>query len=487
MKRYTVLFIATLLLAALACSTPPTPTGTPEPPTGTLTPTATENPAETPAATYTATAEPSATPTNEFDTPTPIAPGEIPDDAPELLLNPGAEGIYHQCITEDCPPFTIYDCPSGNCASFWIDYFCNDTGLDPNGFRYAPRKCDVPLMCQPGQTTGCNAPETMATFESKEAAIWVDPYRVNSGERAIQQFCRGRNCWGGIYQVVDTSNAAYCLATGWAEGWFAAGPRSNAEGNPNYRSDNRTLDDRRNGHAQIVAFLDGGPPYFFDQNGQQLPLSRQVVDSNMVVSADFGYESGLYDITQKGTQIYFYFTPTGPQTTVAYEWYNLWPGAFNEVYFDDLSVRCAPLPGGASVDVAPQSLVSEGDVGMFDLTALIELLQRLLEFVPEVAVFAPVIVAIIGALKEKGWLTDGYAGLVQGGLNLVAWLLIAFLPGEYANKMGDVANVLVWLLPALIGILANMAITKGVYHLFGWFEMPVLGFSHPKAGSPARP
>lgn len=343
MKRYILFALVVLLLAGLACEAP-VPTETPTAPPATRTPTATENPAETP----TATQEPSPTPSSTPPTPTPIVPAEIPEDAPELFLYPGAEGVFH-------------DCSSGNCAPFWVDYFCNDGPLDEEGFQYAPQKCVVPLVCEPGQTTGCNQPAYMATFESKEAAVWVDDYRVASGERAIQQFCAGRNCWGGVYQVVDTSNAAYCLATGKAQGWFAADWRSNAAGNPEYRSDTSTVDDRRNGHAQIVVYLDGGPPYFFDGAGNQLPLRRDVDDPNMVVSVDYGYEAGLYDIVEDDelggfAQMVLFFIPTGPQTTVSYEWYNLWPGQYNEVYFDDLSVRCAPLAGEATVDIAAQSL-----------------------------------------------------------------------------------------------------------------------------------
>jgi len=427
MKRY-ILFAIALLLAALACATPPTtPTGTPEPPTGTLTPTGTENPAETPTATHTATVGPSATPTG-FLTPTPIVPGDIPEDAPELLLNPGAEGIYHQCVTEDCPPFTIYDCPSGNCASFWIDYFCNDTSLDPNGFRYAPQKCDVPLVCQPGQTTGCNQPGEMATFESKEAATWVDPYRVYEGDRAIQQFCHGRNCWGGVYQVVDTTGMAYCEARGMVQGWFAATWRSNAEGNPPYRSDIRSADDRRNGHAQIVVYLDGGPPRFFDEAGNQYPLDRQVDNPNMLVSSDYGYEAGLYDITQPFAEMRFWFEPTGDQTTVSWEWYNLWPGEENEIYFDNLSVRCAPISGGAQDVIAPQSLESRS-MEMFDWNNLVALLSQ----------FALIAVALVV-------LALGNERIIE----LVQWVLSWFGAEVDGEKLKTVFSALVGLIMAAV-------------------------------------
>jgi len=404
-----------LLLAALACATPPTtPTGTPEP-TDTAQPTESPTASPTPpSATETATQEPSATPTG-FLTPTPIVPGDIPEDAPELVLVGGMEGLFH-------------DCPSGNCAPWLVDYFCNDTVLDSEGFQYAPRKCQVPLICEPGQTTGCNQPETMATMESKEAAIWVDPYRVFEGDRAQGAHCRGRNCWGGWYQVVDTTDAAYCLATVEVEGWFAASWRSNAPGNPDYRSDILTADDRRNGHAQLVAFLDGGPPYFFDAEGNQLPLDRQVDDPNMVVSSDYGYEAGLYDITQKFTQMRLYFVPTGPQTTIAVEWYNLWPGDYNEIYVDNLSVRCAPISGGAQDVIAPQSLESRS-MEMFDWNNLVALLSQ----------FALIAVALVV-------LALGNERIIE----LVQWVLGWFGVEVDGEKLKTVFSALVGLIMAAV-------------------------------------
>jgi hypothetical protein len=467
MKRYITLVMIVLLVAALACSTPPTPTGTPG---ATLTVQPTESPTASPtppSATETATQEPSATPTG-FLTPTPIVPGDISEEAPELVLYGGTEDIFHNC-------------PSGNCAPFWVDYFCNDTVLDSEGFQYAPRKCDVPLVCQPGQTTGCNPPGEMATFESKEAATWVDPYRVYEGDRAQGLHCKNCNFWGGFYQVVDTTDAAYCLATVEVEGWFAADWRSNAPGNPDYRSDNRTADDRRNGHAQLVAFLDGGPPYFFDAEGNQLPLDRQIDDPNMVVSSDYGYDAGLYDITQPFTEMRLYFVPTGDKTTVAVEGYNLWPGGYNELYFDNFSVRCAPISGGAQDVIASQSLASQGDAGMLDLTGFLE---TVLGLVPQVAFAATLIAFIVDQAKRFLKLEDGKAPLVSLALNAVVWAVIALFGDAHLDDIKNVVSAMELLAPIVVSLLLSLLGSNAVHN---WLTGAGIGFSYSKRLAAARP
>jgi hypothetical protein len=528
MKRYITLVMIVLLLAALACSTP---TGTPPAPTGTLTPTGTENPAETPTVSQTATQEPSATPT--------------PEPGANLFVNPGFEGPFHYTTFDDRNGSTV-QFSQVNVAEGWEAWFCD--------YPYTEGPC-------PAERRGDGNPDDLVMGRPEYKPIYKrDPHR---GDTAQQFFCAFRTCRAGVWQSIATIPGKTYLVRAYVQSW------SNYEGDGASELD--TQDDRDNSQWRIV-WDDQGPRQIYNA------LGERVINTEVSPTLE---GIGHYD---QWALLEWEFEAESNQATIYFENLRLFPFPNNDSYIDDASVVCldcsfiTPTPivsgmlgegevlaevlrihdapdidapdathptygkyvvagqtidfydvvdkgpmgepnldewwlqldpagnyfipwvhwaceyecvhveyaGGASLQVVPQSEpVRSKEV--FDLTALIELIQRLLEFVPEVAVFAPVIVAVIGALKEKGWLKDGYAGLVQGGLNLVAWLLIAFLPGEYSNKMGDVANVLVWLLPALIGILANMAITKGIYHLFGWFEMPVLGFSHPKTGSAARP
>lgn len=301
-KSLVVSLILVLVLAAcdlLAPTEPPTPTNTPEGATAepTHTPLATSDlPTTITAIIATDTPEPTAT---EIPTFTPTVTPELVSS--ERLVNPDFEDGFYPWYA------------GGNfVGAGWQPVICTD--------------CPIPKVCEEGQTTGCNPSGLhMRTPEYKDAAIWVDPFRILSGAHSQQWFCAAEHCQAGITQMVDTAPGEQCTVSAWVQTWGAAGGRS-CWSNTLYRSDYCTDDDMANMHMMIVVNLDGDPI--------TLPLSGHYV------MVDFGFYDGIYDEPDGGAPIAVDFVATQEQTAVALIGYQLYPVGNANWYVDLASVWC---------------------------------------------------------------------------------------------------------------------------------------------------
>jgi hypothetical protein len=281
MKRYIYLPIIALLLAALACATPTTPTGTPPAPTGTLTPTGTENPVETP------TQEPSATPT--------------PEPGANLFVNPGFEGTYDFDEIADRNGGTV-KFPQVIVPPDWHAWYCD--------FPYTAGPC-------PAERRGNGNPTDLVMGRPEYRPIYKrDPH---GGETAAQWFCYDRTCRAGLSQTIDTEPGHTYRALAWVQSW------SNYDDDP--ESELGSQDDQDNSQWRVVVAPESIHQIYND-NGT-LVLGAE---AGPVLAGTAHYDNWAllsYDFIAKSSR-----------TTVYFENLRLWPIPNNDNYLDDASAVC---------------------------------------------------------------------------------------------------------------------------------------------------
>lgn len=253
------------------------------------------------------------------DTPTPL-PSETPTDTPSptstATPSPTPELIFERLKNPDFEQG--FNGPSGGgfVGVFWD--------------RYVFTNFPVPRLCEEGQTEGCNPPDTpISTPEFKDAAIWLDPFRVLSGAHAQQFFKPYALILAGVGQTFETERGEYCDVTTWAQVWLESSegsPRS-CWSNDEFRSDWCTQDEQSSMHVLIVINPDG--------EGIEYPWP----DSYIV--RDFGFEDGIYDQPDGGAPVISSFIAQGELATVAFMGYQEFPTPGANWYFDLASVRCS--------------------------------------------------------------------------------------------------------------------------------------------------
>ena len=308
-----ILSLSVVLSVSCILLPPITPVGTPnatEPPTvtetvipDTVTPSATYDeltywtlePSETPTSTATATA--TETPSATIDpSPTPIVPSvTVPPSRPNLLPNAGMElyDFVWVCQGDDCERHLV---PVG-----YSPYYC--------GINYTPEPCPAPRI-------GTGNPEGLIMRRPEwKIAAWVEyPNRVHSGSSAGQWFCFFGSCQAGLYVTVPTAPGALCEVGAWRQAW------NNYD--DDIESEESTQDDRDNVQHRIQVNLDGKTFAFAEDN---------------LSSRWFGYDDFRYDTWGLTT---YQFVANSYLTTVFFESMVLFPIANNDVYLDDVYMRC---------------------------------------------------------------------------------------------------------------------------------------------------
>lgn len=268
-----------------------TPTPGPSPtPTITLTPSVTPTPTITP--TPTNTPELTATYPPGFSTPTPIVSlTQVPANAPNLLADPGFEGITRAVGGDE--DLGVYE--------QWQPFYCDQP--------YTAEKCRA-LRLGDG-----NPVNLMMVRPSYRPASVIA--RVHSGASAQQWSCAWTACRGGVYQTVHTRPGASCEAGAFVQSWSSDDMLS-------FTSDLVTRADRENATWFIIVDPAGGTNAYAD---------------GILTSRGFGYDDNIYD---QYTSISYAFTAAGEQVTVFFENLRLWPITNNTNYLDDTYLRCAP-------------------------------------------------------------------------------------------------------------------------------------------------
>lgn len=261
----------------------PTPTATPAPPTATVAPTNTPDP------NVTATASPTPLP-GGIPTPTPIVrTGTVPGDAENLLANPGFEGSTRRVNSSIV-----------NVFEGWEPFYC------------AQPYTDAPC---PAARQGAGNPSNLLMGRPEYNSIST-ANRVHGGSTAQYWACRYITCRAGVYQTIETNPGDLCEAGAFVQ--------SLSTHSANLVSDLALGSDRENSTWRIKVDLNGGDDAFAE-------------GSNMLLSPGFSYNEGVYD---RYAFVSYTFTATGPQTTVFFEDFRLWPFMRNISYLDDAYIRC---------------------------------------------------------------------------------------------------------------------------------------------------
>jgi len=261
----------------------PTPTATSVPPTATIAPTSTRDPNVTP------TAGPTPLP-GGIPTPTPIVrTGTVPQDAENLLANPGFEGSTRQVGSSIVRVF-----------EGWEPFYCAQP--------YTAAPC-------PAARQGAGNPSNLLMGRPEYDSIST-ANRVHGGSTAQHWACRYITCRAGVYQTVETNPGDLCEAGAFVQ--------SLSTHSANLVSDLALGSDRENSTWRIKVDLNGGDDAFAE-------------GSNMLLSPGFSYNQGVYD---RYAHVSYVFNATGPRTTVFFEDFRLWPFMRNISYLDDAYVRC---------------------------------------------------------------------------------------------------------------------------------------------------
>jgi hypothetical protein len=183
---------------------------------------------------------------------------------------------------------------------------------------YEPYYCDKPYMPEKCEALriGTGNPEglKMRRPEWKIAELIEYPDRVRSGNRAAQWFTYSGVSQSGLYTVVDTVPGALCDVGGWRQAW------NNYEGD--IQSEDSTPDDRANITHRIQVNLSGKTNAFLEEN---------------ISSRWYGYDDFQYD---EWGMVSYQFVANSTQTTIFFESLVLFPVTNNDVYLDDVYLRC---------------------------------------------------------------------------------------------------------------------------------------------------
>ena len=110
---------------------------------------------------------------------------------------------------------------------------------------------------------------------------------------------------------------------------------------------------------------------------------------------------------------------------------------------------------------------------MLDITAVLEFVTELLNFVPQVAPAAVLVAILIDGGKRLGWLPDGYAPLANAVLNVLFYTGFALVGEEGAADLIAVIGGMELVLPVVIAaLLSNFAHSR-------LLKNSGLHFSHP--------
>jgi hypothetical protein len=290
----TIKYVTETPVVYITATPQPSPSATDEPGSDTPTPTYTEAPSATlNASTSTATVNPDPGGTL---TPTRIFYPTADPNLPNLLPNSGMDEFYdyEQCNEDGCEMHKI---PVG-----YETHYCD--------VHYMPEPCDA-LM----QGNGNPIDLKMRRPEYTIAHAVNYPNRVHSGETAAQWFCYAGACRAGLYRVVETEPGWSCEVGAYFQMW------NNYKGG--IESEDSTPDDRANITVRIMVNLSGKTLSFLPENAS---------------SRWYGYDDfGGYD---KWGKVTYRFVTNDFETTVFFESLVLYPVTNNDVYLDDIYMRC---------------------------------------------------------------------------------------------------------------------------------------------------
>lgn len=301
-------------------------------PTGTIQPTST---VIVPTAIKTTTSVPNATPTV---VPSTVTATSVPSNV-NLFKNPDFES-----------GFDIFTWPSGlrlpeiAAAISWSPFFCD--------FPYKTAPC-------PAKFQGIKNPSNLLMGRPEMRGTDV-PNRVHSKKYAQYSFCQFRACDGGVYQTVKTQPNQQCTASAYVQSWsrIAWDPKLKPE--QNFMSGFPNDDAYSNSLWRIAV-----DPY----GGENIDDSRVVKSSwysqpRSITSVDNQVIEYL-DHYDKYALISFTFTAKGTSSTIFFENLRLFPFTFNDSMIDDASVVCSggvphtatPTPSSTPISITPANAV----------------------------------------------------------------------------------------------------------------------------------